>query len=198
MRTTASHRTCGRSARNCGYATYSRATCVSYGTTLRVNTQLISAETGAILWSDRFDEETEQPAAGQEQIVKRVKDELGIRLIDIESARSQRERPTDPDAFDLVLRVRSIRNQPPSLPRDREVMTLLERALALDPFSVYALTTIAYYLSNATGYVGWQDFAKMQRAEHLLARARALAPDLPLVLSTYVLWLRTVGRCPKR
>jgi adenylate cyclase len=167
------------------------------GTTLRVNTQLISAETGAILWSDRFDEETEQPAAGQEQIVKRVKDELGIRLIDIESARSQRERPTDPDAFDLVLRVRSIRNQPPSLPRDREVMTLLERALALDPFSVYALTTIAYYLSNATGYVGWQDFAKMQRAEHLLARARALAPDLPLVLSTYVLWLRTVGRCPE-
>ena len=103
------------------------------GTTLRVNIRLISAETGALLWSDRFDEEIGEPGAGQDQIVRRVKDELGIRLIDIESARSRSERPTDPDAFDLVLRVRSIRNQPPSLPRDREVMALLERALALDP-----------------------------------------------------------------
>jgi adenylate cyclase len=166
-----------------------------FGTTLRVNIRLISAETGALLWSDRFEEQTKRPAAGQEQIVRRIKDELSIRLIEIENARSVHERPTDPDAFDLVLRVRSIRNQPPSLPRDREVTALLERALALDPSSVYALTEIAYYLSNATGYVGWQDFAKMQRAERLLAQARALAPESPLVLNAYVLWLRTIGRC---
>ena len=166
-----------------------------FGATLRVNIRLISAETGTLLWSDRFDEKIGEPGAGQDQIVRRMKDELGIRLIDIESARSRSERPTDPDSFDLVLRARSLRNQPPSLTRDREVMALLERALALDPSSVYALTYIAYYLSNATGYAGWQDFAKMQRAEHLLAQARALAPESPLVLNTYVLWLRTVGRC---
>jgi adenylate cyclase len=164
-------------------------------TSLRVNVRLISAENGTLLWSDRFDEEIGELGAGQDQIVRRMKDELGIRLIDIESARSRSERPTDPDAFDLVLRARSIRNQPPSLTRDREVMALLERALALDPSSVYALTFIAFYLSNATGYPGWQDFAKMQRAEHLLAQARALAPESPLVLNAYVLWLRTVGRC---
>jgi adenylate cyclase len=166
-----------------------------FGPALRVNVQLISAETGAVLWSDRFDEESEQPAVGEEKIVRRIKDELGIRLIEIENARSLRERPTDPDAFDLVLRVRSIRNQPPSLPRDREVMALLERALALDPSSAYAMAHIAYYLSNATGFIGWQDFAKMQRAEHLLMRARSIAPEAPFVLNVYVLWLRTVGRC---
>ena len=43
-------------------------------------------------------------AAGQEEVVRRIKDELGISLINIESARSQRERPNNPDAFDLVLR----------------------------------------------------------------------------------------------
>jgi adenylate cyclase len=74
-------------------------------------------------------------------------------------------------------------------------MELLESAIALDPSSVYALAEIAYYLSNATGYVGWQDFTKMQRAEHLLAQARGVAPESPLVLNAYVLWLRTVGRC---
>ena len=36
-----------------------------------------------------------------------------------------RERPTNPDAFYLVLRVRSIRNQPPSLQRDDEALALL-------------------------------------------------------------------------
>jgi adenylate cyclase len=165
------------------------------GATLRVNIRLISAETGAILWSDRFDEEIGEPGVAQDQIVRRMNDELGVRLIDIESERSRSERPIDPDAFDLVLRARSIRNQPPSLLQDREVMALLERALALDPSSVYALTEIAYYLSNATSYVGWQDFAKLQRAEHLLRRARSIAPEAPFVLNAHVLWLRTVGRC---
>jgi TolB-like protein len=64
------------------------------GATLRINIRLISAETGALLWSDRFDEEIGEQGAGQDQIVRRMKDELGIRLIDIESARSRSERPT--------------------------------------------------------------------------------------------------------
>jgi adenylate cyclase len=165
------------------------------GSTLRVNVQLISGETAAVLWSDRFDEEIGELAAGQEQVVRRMKDDVSVCLIEIENARSLRERSTNPDAFDLVLRARSIRNQPPNRQRDDEVMALLERALVLDPSSVYAMTYIAFYLTNGTSYVGWQDFAKMQRAEHLLAQARALAPELPLVLNTYVLWLRTVGRC---
>ena len=67
------------------------------GATLRVNIRLISAETGALLWSDWFDEEIGEPGGGPDLIVRRVKDELGVRLIDIESARSRSERPTDPD-----------------------------------------------------------------------------------------------------
>ena len=74
------------------------------GATLRVNVQLISAETGAHLWSDRFDEEISQLAAGQQQIIARMYDTIGFSLVDIESARSLRERPTNPDAFDLILR----------------------------------------------------------------------------------------------
>ncbi len=165
-----------------------------FGSMFRVNIQMISGETGALLWSDRFDEIGEL-AAGQEQVVRRMKDEVGIRLIEIENARSLRERPTNPDAFDLVLRVRSIRNQPPSVQRDDEALALLERALVLDPSSVYAMTYIAFYLSNAAaGPDGWENSEDMQRAERLLSRARAIAPDSPVVLNAYVLWLRTVGR----
>ena len=75
---------------------------------LRVNVQLTSGETGADLWSDRFDEQITELAAGQEQIVARMRDGLGISMVEIENARSLRERPTNPDAFDLVLQARAL------------------------------------------------------------------------------------------
>jgi TolB-like protein/DNA-binding winged helix-turn-helix (wHTH) protein len=124
------------------------------GYTLRVNVQLISAETGVHLWSDRFDEDISNLSAGQEQIVARMRDELGISMVEIENARSLSERPTNPDAFDLILRVRSTRNLPPSQQRDEEALALLERALVIDPTSVYAMTYIAYYL--LPGRCRWQ------------------------------------------
>ena len=166
------------------------------GSRLWVNVQLISGETGAHLWSDRFDEEISELAAPQERVVRRMKDEIGTCLIEIENARSLRERPTNPDAFDLILRARSIRHQPPSRQRDGEVLALLERALVLDPSSVFAMTYIAYHMSIVAGHGdGWENFENMQRAERLLAQARAIAPDSPIVLNTTLLWLRTVGRC---
>jgi adenylate cyclase len=167
------------------------------GSTLRVNVQLVSTETGVHLWSDRFDESISELSVGQEQIVTRMRDQLGISMVEIENARSLRERPTNPDAFDLILRARSIRNLPPSQQRDEEALALLERALWLDPSSVYAMTYIAYYLVDAVGNEGWGDFEKLQRAERLLARARAIAPDSEVVLNTYVLWLGSLGRCPE-
>jgi len=94
-------------------------------TTLRVNVQLTSAETGAHFWSDRFDEQITELVAGQEQIVMRMRDSLGIRLVDIESARSLRDRPTNPDALDLVLRARSLQHLPQSLRRDKEALALV-------------------------------------------------------------------------
>ena len=97
--------------------------------TLRVNVQLISAETGAHLWSDRFDEEIGQLAAGQQLIIARMYDTIGFSLVDIESARSLRERPTSPDAFDLILRARSMEHLPQTPQRDKETLALYERAL---------------------------------------------------------------------
>jgi adenylate cyclase len=166
------------------------------GPTLRVNAKLTSTESGAQLWSDRFDEPiTEQPT-GQEQIVTRMQDELARSLVEIESLRSLREHPTSPDALDLVLRARSLKYLPPSPQRDREILALFEQAFAKDPTSLYAMTGVAYYLTDNSTPYGWGSFQDMQRASHLLEQARAIAPDSALVLNTYVYWLRTVGRCP--
>ncbi|MBV9252469.1 MAG: winged helix-turn-helix domain-containing protein [Acetobacteraceae bacterium] len=167
------------------------------GSALRVNLQLISGETGALLWSDRFDEPIEEPVAGQQQIVWRMFDELFTKLLEMESARSLREQPTDPDAFDCVLRAAHlIERQLPSLQRVAEATALLEQALALDPSSVYAMTRIAFYLNYAAwGDVDWRSFDSMQRTGRLLRRALTIAPDWPLALNAYVGWLAHVGCC---
>jgi TolB-like protein len=165
--------------------------------TLKINVQLISAETGAHLWADRFDEEISDLAVGQEQALTRMKDGLGINMVQIESARSLRERPTDPDAFDLILRARSLRHLPQSPRRDKEVLALFEQALSLEPSSISALTGIAYFLIDGRPTGVWGSFENMERAEQLLAQARAIAPDSPEVLNITLYWLRTLGRCPE-
>ena len=54
----------------------------------------------------------------------------GFSLVEIESARSQRERPTNPDAFDLILRARSMRQLPPTPQRDKEIAGALRARAA--------------------------------------------------------------------
>ncbi len=165
------------------------------GTTLRVNVQLTSAENGAHLWSERFDEDIGELAAGQEQIVARMRESLGWSIIEIENARSLRERPTNPDAFDLILRARSLQHLPPTRQRNQQASALYQRAVMLDPSSVPAMVGAAYFLIENAPTGGWGNFEDMQRAANLLARARAIAPDSALVLNTTVYWLRSVGRC---
>ncbi|MGA9011807.1 MAG: winged helix-turn-helix domain-containing protein [Acetobacteraceae bacterium] len=167
------------------------------GSTLKVNVQLISTETGAQLWSDRIDEQISDLASGQDQIVMRLSDELAISMVDIENARSLRERPTNPDAADLILRARALEHLPASLQQDGEALALYERALSLDPSSPYAMTGVAYFLTDKASAKGWDSFDDMQRAGRLLARARTIKPESDMVLNSYVYWLRTVGRCPE-
>ncbi len=163
---------------------------------VRVNVQLTSAETGAELWSDRFDEPVGDLSAGQDQIVTRMGAELGISLFEIEKARSLRERPTNPDAFDLILQGRALYNQPPSLERHLQAQALFERALSLDPSSVSALSWVVLCLIERSETSDrWKSLETAERIERLMAQARALAPESGEVLGATFQWLRMQGRC---
>ena len=78
--------------------------------TLRVNVQLISTETGVQLWAERFDVKRDGPGYDVDNIVRQIGLALNVRLIDIESVRSTRERPTNPDATDILLQARALYN----------------------------------------------------------------------------------------
>src|SRR5499433_4299665 len=60
------------------------------GDRLRVNVQLVDAETGAHLWADRFDKPIVDLFDMQDEIVSRLANELEAQLTEVEARRSER------------------------------------------------------------------------------------------------------------
>src|SRR5215813_1582629 len=69
------------------------------GDRLRVNVQLIDAETGNHLWAERFDKPVTDLFDMQDEIVSRLANALNSQLIDVEARRA--ERSPHPDATDM-------------------------------------------------------------------------------------------------
>ena len=74
------------------------------GNQVRLNAQLIDAETDADLWAERFDGDTSDLFALQDEVTRRIAISLNLELIVAEATRPTR----NPDAVDLILRGRSM------------------------------------------------------------------------------------------
>src|SRR6201987_4419176 len=107
------------------------------GNRLRVNVQLIDAETGNHLWAERFDKPVADLFDMQDNIVARVAGQLGAQLVEAEARRA--ERSPDPDSMDLYFRARALINRGSTAEYLKPAEALLERALTLDPNNVDAL-----------------------------------------------------------
>jgi adenylate cyclase len=77
---------------------------------ISVNAQLISTESGAHVWADRFDGERNKLGELQVEFVSRLANSLGVELVKAESLRAMRERPNNLDATDLAMRAEALWN----------------------------------------------------------------------------------------
>jgi len=147
------------------------------GNQLRVSAQLIDATTSAHLWADRFDRDTGDLFALQNEITSCLANALGVELIAVEAARSTEH----PDALDYILRARAASVKPPSRENRAEQITMYERALALDPKSIEAQSWLAITLAGRV-LGDMTDTAELDilRAEGLTAQALAASPRSPL------------------
>jgi adenylate cyclase len=103
------------------------------------NAQLISTETGAHLWADRFEGDRARLGELQVEFVARLAHNLDVQLTQAESLRSQRERPDNPDAADLTMRGWAVFNRPRSKANVSEAAALFEKALQIDHDSLRAI-----------------------------------------------------------
>ena len=162
------------------------------GKKVRVNAQLIDAETDAHLWAEQFDGDMSDLFALQNEITSRIAVALHQELVAVEVAR-----PTqNPDALDYVLRGRAAYWKPASRDGNGETIGLFERALALDPGSVEAQSELANMLA-AREMNGWSDAAEadLVRAEELVTRALIASPRSVLAHYAKGTVLRARNRC---
>ena len=106
------------------------------GGRVRISAQMLEAETGGHLWTERFDRPLDDVFALQDEIALNVVGAIEPSLRRAEVERVNRKRPDSLDAYDLVLQAQPDVNS--GMPAQvTKALVLLERALALDP--TYAL-----------------------------------------------------------
>ena len=147
------------------------------GNRVRVNAQLIDAESDAYLWVERFDGDEPDLFALQDEVTSRIANTLGVELIAREAARQTQDR----DALDFILRGRAELLRPKGRESYDAAIGLFQRALAFDPGSVEAQSRLAMVLANRLMIFG-SDAADSdsQEVEALTLRALGTAPRDPL------------------
>jgi TolB-like protein/Tfp pilus assembly protein PilF len=161
------------------------------GNHVRVNAQLIDADTAAHLWAERFDGGTGDLFVLQNEITSRIAIALNLEIIDAEAAR-----PTEnPDALNYILRGRAENSKPPTRENYAARIRLYEQALALDPRSVEAQSLLAAILiARAHDEMAEDPAGDVARAERLIEQALATLPRSPLAHMAKGHLLRARGR----
>jgi TolB-like protein/Tfp pilus assembly protein PilF len=147
------------------------------GGQVRINAQLIEAASDAHLWAERFDRDTSDLFALQNEITTRIAVALNQELIEAEAAR----RTERPDVLEYILRARAAYAKPTSRERNAEGIRLLELALALDPHSAEVQSMLAGALAGRV-LNGLSDAraADLERAKRLSEQALAASFRSPL------------------
>ncbi len=145
------------------------------GNRLRVNVQLVDAETGNHLWAERFDKPIADLFDMQDEIVSRLANTLDAELIAAEARRA--EHSVHPDAMDLVFQGRSCFNRGLIPDYMTQARRFFEQALALDPENIEAMVGLARVDHNLGASLMTDDrSAQLAAAETTITKVLSLAP----------------------
>jgi adenylate cyclase len=145
---------------------------------ITLNAQLISTETGAHVWADRFDGERAKLGQLQVEFVARLARSLDVELVRAESLRGMRDRPANPDAVDLAMRGWAAYFNGFGVDNLNKAIADFERALQLDPSIERAQVGLADTLANRVSIFRAGDAATdLDRADTLIADALSAAPN---------------------
>jgi TolB-like protein/class 3 adenylate cyclase/Flp pilus assembly protein TadD len=146
------------------------------GSRMRINVQLIDAESGHHLWAERFDKPMADLFDMQDEIVARLADQIGAHLA-IAEARRAENRPA-PDSMDLYFQGRVWVNKGLSPKYLSTARDLFERAATLDPGNLAAVHGVAQVDAlMAAAYLVPDRAARFKVAEQTLIKLLREEPD---------------------
>jgi TolB-like protein len=156
------------------------------GDRIRVNAQLVNAETGAHLWAERFDKRRADLLDMQDEVTTRLVRAIHIELIAAESRRAAREHPDRLDAVDHTLHGSAAWNQHLSDEAARRARHFFEAALRLDEHNFDALLGVANaHMWEVNMYASDDRVGQIHAAEAAATKALAMAPDCAEAHVTY-------------
>ena len=163
------------------------------GMKVRINVQLIDAESGGHVWADRYDRNLEDIFLVQDEVTRKIVQTLEVALTGSEMARRQDRGKVNVEAYDHLIRGKSCILHF-SAAGMIEARAMLERAVAIDP----GLAQAYAYLSviQSTEYVNAWNGRTASDLEHALALARkaceadALEPTSHDALAIALMWMR--------
>jgi TolB-like protein/class 3 adenylate cyclase len=143
---------------------------------MRVNVQLIDAETGNHLWADRFDKPLADLFGMQDEIIARLANQLGTELISAEARRGQQA--ANPDSMDLYFQGMEWFNRGTNLENMNHARGFFERALALDPSNVDALLGVGRAdFEVGAAFLSDDRPARLASAEATMGKVLSLRPN---------------------
>ena len=146
------------------------------GARMRVNVQLIDADTGNHLWAERFDKLLGDPFDTQDEIVARLANLIRAQVTAAEAKRAKRA--PNPDAMDFYLQGWALWDKGITVENLAEAVRLFERALALNPADVRARVAIANMdIAGALSFSPDDRVARLLGAETVLNEALSIDPE---------------------
>ena len=149
------------------------------GDQVRVNAQLIDADSGAHLWAEQFDTPRADLLKMQDEIVTHLARSLELQLTEAETARLKRVPDTNPNAEDLALQCEGAVRKGGYFGKEADAgFRLCEQALVLDPNNVRALTFLSakFWLPVFLG-LSADPKADLERADELASHALTVDPN---------------------
>ena len=146
------------------------------GNRMRVNVQLIDAESGNHLWAERFDKPLADLFDMQDEIVARLANALNAQLVAAEARRA--EQAPNPNSMDLYFQGMAWLNKGPTPDNIAQARSFFDRALTADPDNVDALvgSAVADAVAGASSFVAGR-IAAFAAAEAKLTKALSAVPD---------------------
>jgi len=149
------------------------------GNRVRVNVQLINADTDEHIWAEDYDRNLTDVFAIQTDLAQKIASTLQAKLSPSEKARLDRRPTQNPDAYLLFIQAEQYANTPDMFRDDSQTAKeLLEQAIKLDPNFAAAFACLsmveswAYHSFDSTS-------PRRERARLAADQALRLQPDLP-------------------
>jgi TolB-like protein/Tfp pilus assembly protein PilF len=162
------------------------------GDQVRVNVQLVNAQSDSHLWAETYDRKLTDIFGVESEIAKGIAESLQAKLTGREEQALAVKPTNNPEAYDAYLRGLAFEARSSSR---REAVGFYERAVQLDPN--FALAWARLSRADAFLYFGGNELTRREPAKRALENAQKLAPNSPetlLALGYYQYWvLRDYG-----